>query len=79
MPTPLLLAAIDAAQQGNWDQAHELVQALRSPEACWIHAALHRIEGDLSNAAYWYSKAGRAMEHGDIQEELSRIRHHITA
>ncbi len=45
-------------KQGNWDRAHELVQN-ESPHNDWVHAHLHRVEGDLINAGYWYQKAGK--------------------
>lgn len=54
---PLRALREDAA--GNWDAAHEAVQDDPSPEAAWVHAYLHRKEGDTSNAAYWYERAGR--------------------
>ncbi len=43
----------------NWDKAHELIQDLADKNASWIHAYLHRKEGDLFNADYWYNKAGK--------------------
>jgi hypothetical protein len=61
-PPPSLtvpLAALWWAAKGEWDHAHRLVQAESSPEAAWVHAYLHRGEGDLDNARYWYGQAGR--------------------
>lgn len=49
------------AGRGDWDAAHRCVQADRSRDGCWVHAYLHREEGDLGNAGYWYAKAGRPM------------------
>jgi hypothetical protein len=55
-----LLRAIELALAGDWDGAHELVQQNeKSPAAAWIHAVLHKMEGDLGNARYWYHRAGR--------------------
>ena len=52
--------ALDLAAQGSWDEAHTIVQSDESdPTACWIHAVLHKIEGDSENARYWYRRAGR--------------------
>lgn len=68
-----LIEAIQLIRQGQWDQAHELVQSGRDPFSCWIHAWLHRQEGDLSNANYWYSAAGKGDPYCDLQEELERI------
>ena len=49
------------ARAGNWDIAHDLCQDVPGKAGSWIHAWLHRQEGDLGNAAYWYSRAGRTM------------------
>jgi len=55
-----LLAALDAAEAGRWDEAHEIVQQHEADEtACWIHAVLHAIEGDHGNARYWFARAGK--------------------
>lgn len=45
--------------KGNWDKAHKIVQELSSKEAAWVHAYLHRKEGDEGNAGYWYRMAGK--------------------
>ena len=45
--------------QGNWEEAHRLIQDVAGEKAAWIHAYLHRKEGDVWNADYWYSKAGK--------------------
>ena len=45
------------ARAGRWDQAHDACQNLPDPAGAWIHAWLHRDEGDLGNAAYWYARA----------------------
>ena len=45
--------------KGNWEKAHDVIQEIEDKTASWIHAYLHRKEGDLWNADYWYSKAGR--------------------
>ncbi|MES2657420.1 MAG: hypothetical protein V4689_02320 [Verrucomicrobiota bacterium] len=47
------------AKAGKWDAAHDLCQDIPGSAGSWIHAYLHREEGDLSNAAYWYSRAGK--------------------
>lgn len=49
------------ARAGNWDAAHDLCQDVPGMAGSWIHAWLHRQEGDLGNAEYWYSRAGREM------------------
>lgn len=58
-----LLSAIHSALAGNWDEAHSLVQEHENdPTAAWIHAVLHKIEGDADNSRYWYQRAGK-LEH----------------
>ena len=47
------------AAKGEWNRAHKLVQDEQSADAAWVHAYLHRVEGDLPNARYWYGQAGR--------------------
>jgi hypothetical protein len=54
-----LLEAIDLALADRWDEAHAIVQDREDATAAWIHAVLHKIEGDDSNALYWYRRAGR--------------------
>ncbi len=49
------LNAVDFALGEKWDEAHRIVQELKTPKAQWIHAVLHKIEGDESNSRYWYS------------------------
>jgi hypothetical protein len=53
------LKAMWFAKAGKWDAAHDLCQDIPGTAGSWIHAYLHREEGDLSNAAYWYSRAGK--------------------
>lgn len=66
--------------RGDWERAHELVQAVAGREGAWVHAYLHRKEGDPGNAAYWYARAGRpvcsdplAVEWIAITSELLRV------
>jgi hypothetical protein len=58
---------------GNWEKAHELAQGARSREGDWVHAYLHRREGDAGNAAYWYSRAGRPAAQSSLDEEWTAI------
>ncbi|MGO8836649.1 MAG: hypothetical protein ACLQAH_07150 [Limisphaerales bacterium] len=70
-----LLQAIELALAGEWDAAHQLVQRYEDDTtAAWIHAVLHKIEGDLGNARYWYHRAGQ-MNHfdDDPHTELAAI------
>ncbi|WP_062015956.1 hypothetical protein [Aureimonas sp. AU4] len=65
--------ALDRLAAGDWEGAHALVQDDASQAAAWVHALLHRIEGDESNAAYWYRRAGRPMGTGDTEAERRAI------
>ena len=67
------LRALWHVGRDQWDRAHDLIQAHDDKTSCWIHAHLHRIEGDLSNAAYWYSRAGRGVPKSDLQAEWEEI------
>jgi len=70
--TPLLIALWHAGR-GEWNAAHDLVGDDASRAAAWVHAWLHREEGDLDNAGYWYRRAQRPAEHGDLRAEWRRI------
>ncbi len=59
--------------QGNWHHAHELVQEARGATGDWIHAYLHRKEGDNSNAAYWYRKIKKTVPQISLEEEWSEL------
>lgn len=61
------------AGKGDWEKAHDIVQDLPDPAASRIHAFLHRQEGDLSNAKYWYSKAGAQMSSLSVDEEWEEL------
>lgn len=53
-----VLTALWHDARGDWDAAHRVAQDIDGPDGAWIHAYLHRKEGDLSNADYWYKRAG---------------------
>ena len=59
--------------KGDWHRAHELAQAGDDAESAWVHAYLHRVEGDLGNAAYWYRRAGRPQTDRALREEWRAI------
>ena len=75
-PKDALLQAIELALADQWDAAHNLVQQHEGDAtAAWIHAVLHKIEGDLGNARYWYRLAGKSEREGDEpRAELVAIR-----
>ena len=68
-----LLKALELEASGDWDAAHQIVQQYNSYEACWIHAYLHRKEGDLGNAGYWYSMANKKSPNQSLEEEWKII------
>jgi hypothetical protein len=75
-PNDELLQAVELALAGEWDAAHQIVQQHEDDAtAAWIHAVLHKMEGDLGNARYWYRRADR-MEHveDEPRAELAAIR-----
>ena len=62
------------AKNGRWDEAHNIAQDIDTPMGSWIHAHLHLIEGDLSNSAYWYRRAGKPVGSPErIEEEWLEI------
>lgn len=67
------LAGLWWAAKGDWDRAHVIVQDEGSREAAWVHAYLHRIEGDLGNASYWYRQAGQPVAKDALDVEWERI------
>jgi hypothetical protein len=74
-----LLDAIDATLAGDWQRADQIVQQHEDdPLACWIHAVLHKIEGDASNSRYWYSRTTHSYdEFADVEQELAAIRREV--
>jgi hypothetical protein len=68
-----LLRALWLEARGDWDGAHQIAQADSSRDAAWVHAYLHRKEGDTGNAAYWYRQAGRPQGQGGFEEEWRSI------
>jgi hypothetical protein len=59
--------------KGNWDKAHECAQAVEDQAGNWVHAYLHRKEGDASNAGYWYRRAGQAHSQESLGSEWAAI------
>jgi hypothetical protein len=70
---PDLQSALEFLTAGDWDGAHRVVQDDASADAAWVHAHLHRVEGDLANARYWYARAGRVEATGSLDEERAEI------
>ena len=67
------LAALWWAGKGNWDQAHKIVQDENDKDSAWVHAYLHRVEGDLGNAGYWYRQADKPVAADSLDTEWERI------
>src|SRR3954451_20435093 len=75
-PAPKLsppLAALWWAAKGNWDKAHAIVQDEGGVDAAWVHAYLHRLEGDLGNAGYWSRRAGKLVASGPVEAEWDKV------
>jgi hypothetical protein len=60
-------------RRGDWDRAHQIAQEITGADGAWVHAYLHRREGDSSNAAYWYEQARRPVVQGDLDDEWRAI------
>lgn len=67
------LAALWWAGKDEWDKAHALAMSEGGPESAWVHAYLHRVEGDLDNARYWYRQARRQAATGELETEWAAI------
>ena len=67
------LAALWWAAKGNWDAAHKLVQDEKTVDSAWVHAYLHRVEGDLGNAGYWYRQASKPVATGSLETEWEQM------
>jgi hypothetical protein len=59
--------------KGDWKRAHACAQDDRTPDGAIVHAYLHRVEGDLSNAGHWYARSGRAPATGPLAEEWTAL------
>jgi hypothetical protein len=67
------LAGLWWAAKGQWDAAHKIVQDEPGADAAFVHAYLHRVEGDLGNAGYWYRQAGQPVAKDSLESEWERI------
>lgn len=65
--------ALELISKSDWHAAHQLIQNHHDKLACLIHAYLHREEGDLANAAYWYARAGQTMPNNTLEQEFDRL------
>ncbi len=71
-----LIKGVEHAIEGEWESAHKVAQSdAADRDYCWLHACLHKIEGDEGNARYWYRRAGHAYEaYADPKAELAAIK-----
>ena len=67
------LAALWWTAKGCWDEAHKIVQDQETADAAWVHAYLHRVEGDLGNAGYWYRQANKPVASDPLETEWERL------
>ena len=67
------LEALWWAKKGDWERAHKRAQQDERAEGAWVHAYLHRVEGDPGNAEYWYRRAGKAPATTGLEEEWLEI------
>ena len=67
------LTALWQDARGDWEAAHRIAQEIDDKNGAWIHAYLHRKEGDASNAAYWYRRAGRPVPSDAVEDEWHRV------
>ncbi len=68
-----LIRALELDKAGDWDEAHSIAQDIHSADGSWLHAYLHRKEGDLGNAAYWYSRADKQVPEDTLEDEWNRL------
>ncbi len=76
---PNTLKALWYDGKSDWHKAHDLVEGLNDPSAKWVHAYLHRKEGDDWNANYWYRQAGKTFPKSTLEKEYQHILAHLLA
>ena len=67
------LRALWYAAKGDWERAHQIAQDIPGPDGSWVHAHLHREEGDFGNARYWYARSGHVESKASIQDERMEL------
>ncbi|MET0242264.1 MAG: hypothetical protein ABW174_02295 [Flavitalea sp.] len=70
--TPVL-KSLWFAGKNDWDRAHDIAQDIHSSDGSWVHAYLHRVEGDPGNAAYWYRQAGKPVPSVTTEDEWEQM------
>jgi hypothetical protein len=75
----IALAALWWDGKGNWKQAHDVAGQDEGPAAAWVHAYLHRKEGDAGNANYWYTRADKQPAKVELEQEWTEIAESLLA
>ena len=70
---PSALQALWYDKKGDWEKSHEIVQNAKDTDSAWVHAYLHRKEGDLSNARYWYRRGAKPEFKADLNQEWEQM------
>ena len=65
--------------KGDWHAAHDLINDLEDKISAWVHAYLHRKEGDIGNAGYWYRRAGKQISTLSLQDEWTELAKALSA
>ena len=68
-----LVRALVLDARGDWNGAHQIAQDIHTSDGAWVHAYLHRKEGDAANAAYWYRRAAKPVAKGALEDEWRSI------
>ena len=76
--TMALLKAVELLENGDWEAAHSIAQKDETELGSWAHGIVHLMEGDISNAGYWYKRAGREpAAPGNIAQEISALKDEV--
>jgi len=74
MSEPILIRALELDKAGDWEEAHRLAQSVENKNGYWLHAYLHRKEGDPANAGYWYARADQPVPDDSLEAEWERLK-----
>jgi len=72
-----ILKSLWFAERGDWHGSHDIAQDIHTEDGSWVHAYLHREEGDIGNASYWYSRASKPVGSGDLNAERHTLIRHF--